>query len=72
MIVCGLLRNLRLQPTNIMNEKQIEALRVWACEIGNAVIKLAENENRNVLAEIVNNATTKLNEELMKQPDEGF
>lgn len=72
MIIKNYWQDLERLESNIMNEKQIEALRVWACEVTHVVSRLAKDNGMVICAETVVEVMNNLDAELQKQPDEGF
>lgn len=51
-----------------MNQKQIEALRIWCSCISQGVMALSDSQGRIVSSDQINEAMRVLNEELSKQP----
>lgn len=55
-----------------MNEKQIEALRIWACEISSQLIDISNEHGRVASADQIHHAMTKLNDALESKEDLEF
>lgn len=55
-----------------MNEKQIEALRVWACEISIQLIDISNEHGRVASSDQIHDAMTRLNDALEFKEDLEF